>query len=145
MMTAPVLNIVVMTVGWSLFDRPQQLASLGHPVDRAGAGPVVEVYPAASLVLWRHDHRGYKGSKGAAGRHILVDKLCANESWLDFGGFGDLCRRSDDALDAVLAALTARAAVLGHVHDVPAEKLQAAEREGWIALPNDTLRGLASQ
>lgn len=122
-----------------------QLASLGHPVDRAGAGPVVEVYPAASLVLWGHDHRGYKGSKGAAGRHILVDKLCANETWLDFGGFGDLCRRSDDALDAVLAALTARAAVLGHVHDVPAEKLQAAEREGWIALPNDTIRGLASQ
>jgi predicted nuclease with RNAse H fold len=37
-----------------------RLAALGEPVDRAGSGVVVEVYPAAALRRWGLTHRGYK-------------------------------------------------------------------------------------
>jgi hypothetical protein len=43
---------------------------------------------------------------------------------------------SDHAFDAVVAALTARAAMLpGGVDPVPAEFADLARVEGWIALP----------
>lgn len=45
------------------------------------------------------------------------------------------CRASDDALDAVLAAMTARAAVVGLRESIPHDALRAAETKGWIALP----------
>src|SRR5262249_13303136 len=35
-----------------------KLNAAGRPVDRSGSGPVVEVYPAASLRSWRLDRRG---------------------------------------------------------------------------------------
>jgi hypothetical protein len=37
-----------------------KLDAAGRPVDRSGAGAVVEVYPAASLLGWGLRHRGYK-------------------------------------------------------------------------------------
>jgi hypothetical protein len=37
-----------------------RLAALGEPVDRAGSGVVVEVYPAAALRRLGLTHRGYK-------------------------------------------------------------------------------------
>jgi hypothetical protein len=52
------------------------------------------------------------------------------------------CRRSDDAFDAVIAALTARAAVLGRTDLPPASSLDAARVEGWIALPTGDLEEL---
>ncbi|WP_286793354.1 hypothetical protein [Microbacterium sp. UBA3394] len=51
---------------------------------------------------------------------------------------------SGDALDAVVAALAARAALLGRF-DAPApEHQERAEREGWIALPAGGLVDLIS-
>ena len=38
-----------------------RLAKAGRPVDRAGGGVVVEVYPAASLHQWRLPHKAYNG------------------------------------------------------------------------------------
>lgn len=49
-----------------------RLASAGHPVDRSGAGVVVEVYPAAALKHWGMTYRSYKGTANTTIRHQLV-------------------------------------------------------------------------
>jgi integrase len=43
-----------------------------------------------------------------------MDRLTAATPWLQLGDFEAVCRRSDHAADAVVAALTARAAATGH-------------------------------
>lgn len=111
------------------------LAATGRPVARSGTGPVAEVYPAASLARWGLHHKGYKGPKGRARRSELVDELLRDAQWLDLGDFESLCRASDDALDAVIASMTARAAALWLTDPIPEGALPAAETEGWIALP----------
>jgi predicted nuclease with RNAse H fold len=119
-----------------------RLADDGHPVDRAGGGTVVEVYPAASLKQWGLPHRGYKGRPNVAVLQELVDRLTAAAPWLVLGQFEALCRRSDHAVDAVVAALTARAAILGRVTGPdPADRTVAAT-EGWIAIPTTPVDGL---
>jgi predicted nuclease with RNAse H fold len=113
-----------------------QLAAQGQPVDRSGSGTVVEVYPAASLKAWRFDrHRGYKrpGSTEALGH--VVDQLANAAPWLDFGAAESLCRRSHDATDAVVAALTARAASRNLASVPTPDQEPAARTEGWIAVP----------
>ena len=121
-----------------------RLADLGVPVDRSGAGPIAEVYPAASLKVWGLPWRGYKRPADLAVRTTIVDHLRTEAPWLDLGSHADRCRRSDHCLDAVIAALTARAAALGLTHtagtgaggrgphrgmDRPA--VRAAGRDGW--------------
>jgi hypothetical protein len=39
------------------------LAQQGQPVDRAGQGRVIEVYPAAALPRWHLPHNKYKGAQ----------------------------------------------------------------------------------
>ena len=62
--------------------------------------------------------------------------------WLELGSHDLLCRTSHDALDAVIAALTARAAVLGLTLRPDPELQPQASREGWIALPTAPLAKL---
>lgn len=119
-----------------------RLALAGHSVDRSGAGVVVEVYPAASLKLWGLPWRGYKTTKNQAVLGSVVDHLQAAAPWLDLGDHEDLCRRSDHALDAVVAALTARAAVQDQVCRPDERELAAARTEGWIAVPTAPLADL---
>ncbi|WP_250000862.1 DUF429 domain-containing protein [Actinoplanes sp. M2I2] len=114
------------------------LAAAGMPIDRSGAGPVVEVYPAATLRRWGLTHRGYK----RPGQDSLVDELLAAAPWLELGPFEAVCRRSHDAFDAVIAALAARAAALGHTLPPTPAQREAAQREGWIALPTCDLDDL---
>lgn len=122
-----------------------RLAAVGRTVVRTGSGPVAEVYPAASLVRWGFNHKGYKGNDGLSRRSELVDELLSEATWLSLDGHEEPCRASDDALDAVLAAMTARAAAVGLTESIPPEALLAAETEGWIALPRmDTLSELAT-
>lgn len=106
-----------------------------EPLD--GSGLVVEAYPAAALRLWGLPSRMYKGAKNAGTRWALIERLLGVAGgWLDAGaGHVELCRRSDDALDALIAALIARAAAMGQVEPVPAGDRHAARREGWIAVP----------
>lgn len=120
-----------------------QLAISGSPVDRAGSGVVVEVYPAASLHVWGLDSHRYKGSSRAAALGALVDRLTTAAPWLQLGENEGLCRRHDDAFDAVVAALTARAAARG-ITAVPQDKpaTARAQREGWIAVPTSALGDL---
>ena len=112
-----------------------RLADEGRTVVRTGSGPVAEVYPAASLVRWGFNHKGYKGKDGQSRRSELVDELLAAATWLSLDEHEKSCRASDDALDAVLAAMTARAAAMGLTESIPPEALVAAETEGWIAIP----------
>ena len=116
-----------------------RLAEAGEPVDRAGGGAVVEVYPAATLRRWGLTHRGYK----TLGHGFVLDELLAAAPWLDLGPFEPLCRLSHDAFDAVVAALAARAAALGQVLPPTGDQREAARTEGWIALPTRPISDLA--
>lgn len=113
------------------------LTRSGTVVDRAGGGPVLEVYPAASLKIWQLPHRGYKGDspENRATREDLVDQLAIAFPWLDLAGFDRACRGSDDALDAVLCAVVAGLAHHGRCETVPEDLRDTASREGWIILP----------
>lgn len=120
-----------------------RLAAEGSVVDRSGtAGIVAEVYPGATLRLWRFDTTGYKAD--AEKRRALIQHLAREAPWLDLGPHADLMVASPDAFDAVIAALAARAAALGHYDPPPAEHEERARREGWIILPTCGLIELLS-
>jgi len=102
--------------------------------DRAGGDQVVEAYPAAALLLWGLRREGYKSDPEA--REQLLASIEAEAPWLAWEpGAREACVESDDALDAVLCALVARAAALGLTEPPPAEALDLARVEGWIHLP----------
>jgi len=119
-----------------------RLATKGHPVDRTGTGVVVEVYPAASLRCWQLPHQGYKNPKHIAVLGELVNRLSKAAPWLDLAAGQTHCRSSDHALDAIIAALTARAAAQGLVTAPAGDQLQTARREGWIAIPTSPIKDL---
>ena len=119
-----------------------KLEQLGQPVDRRGFGAVVEVYPAASLRQWGLPYRGYKGTRNAAVLADLLAALLAAAPWLEISEFDSLCRRSDHAIDAVVASLTARAAFLNLTTIPPPEQADRAAAEGWIAVPTSPLSEL---
>jgi hypothetical protein len=114
------------------------LSRLPDPVALDGSGVVVEVYPAAALRRWGLPYRKYKRKENAEARRELVALFCsATSAWLTISGADvDLCRESDDAFDAVIAALVARAAAVGAVDPIPDEERASALREGWIAVPS---------
>lgn len=123
------------------------LADRGEPVDRSGGGKVVEVYPAAALVVWGFDPRGYKRAIGREKREQLIDHIQrVTSEWLQLTpAVVERCSVSDDCLDALVAALVARAAAVGATVGPTKEQLPLALREGWIHLPApgslDTLSG----
>jgi hypothetical protein len=115
------------------------LARLGE-TDRSGAGRIVEAYPAGSLRIWGLPHRGYKQDPAviAASLDTLADRI-----GLRFAdGTRARCLASDHAFDALVVALTARAAAIGQVEPPPAELTARARREGWICLPDPALEAL---
>lgn len=119
------------------------LSGHGYLIDRAGTELIVEVYPAAGLKHWNLPHSRYKGQAGRASLNTVVDQLQDTAPWLELGEAEQVCRHRDHALDAVVAALLARAAALGLTTPPPAEDHAAARTEGWIALPTCTLSELA--
>jgi len=111
------------------------------PVDRSGSGPVAEVYPAASLRSWGLDHHGHKQTKtDALGR--LVDHLLGEAPWLDCTTHEQAIRRSHDIFDAVIAAMTARAAALGQALPPTEDDMAVARAEGWIVIPDKPIAAL---
>jgi len=119
------------------------LAGHGHSIDRIGTGLLVEVYPAAGLKCWGLTHNRYKGNASRPALSTLVDELKKAAPWLELGDAEALCRQSDHVLDAIIAALLARAATLGLTTPPPPDDLHTASREGWIAVPACALNQLA--
>lgn len=111
----------------------------GIEIDRTGrSGTVVEVYPAASLKCWGLVHKSYKRRANQKMLSELANKFFSDgkASWLEMSESDrELCRTNDDAFDAVIASLTARAQMLGLVEELPADRVATAAVEGWIALP----------
>jgi hypothetical protein len=94
--------------------------------------------PAASLKIWGLNGRGYKG-RGIPEAEPLALLLAALEEqapWLDLNGHRDSLAGSDDLFDAVVAALTARAAARRHTRLPDSGHAEAAHSEGWIHLPD---------
>ncbi len=119
-----------------------KLNAAGRTVDRTGAGAVVEVYPAASLLGWGLRHRGYKQPRTPEALAAVAGDLLRAAPWLDCGPYQETIRRSHDAFDAVIAALTARAASQGRTWAPAGDDLAAARTEGWIAIPDSPLSQL---
>jgi predicted nuclease with RNAse H fold len=109
----------------------------GQRVDRAGNGKVVEVYPAAALRRWGFTPGRYKSELTL--RRDLVDAFTKRTgAWLQFPAeHRKWCEKSDDAFDAVIASLNARAATVdqGVLQPSTAAQIEAADVEGWIAVP----------
>jgi hypothetical protein len=123
-----------------------RMARLLGTRDRSGAGVAVEVYPAAALKIWGFRNRRYKGTKGRAVRAELVEELRARvDGWLDAApSEWERFEQSDDAFDALIASLVARACAVGRCARIPEDATETARREGWIALPDcDALEHLA--
>ena len=111
------------------------LAQMGV-TDKSGDGQVFEVYPAAALRRWELDHRKYKGKKGKKILGRLVDDLLSLCPWLEVGSAArKMLAENDDAFDALVCALVARAAALGQTVRPNRKDLDLARNEGWIHLP----------
>jgi predicted nuclease with RNAse H fold len=110
-----------------------------RPLDRTGASLLVEVYPAAALRQWGLDPRGYKGAKPERKqkRRTLVERLVGETAaWLRLDDTGiERLSSSDHLLDALIAAIVARAAALGQTLPIPPGHREAAAAEGWIHIP----------
>jgi predicted nuclease with RNAse H fold len=121
-----------------------RLAESGEPVDRTGGGVLVGTYPAAALTCWGLTRTGYKRAANRDARERLVRSLTAALPELRLGAAAELCCADDDALDAVLCALVARAAALGLIRRPDAAQARSAAIEGWIAVPTCGLRELVA-
>jgi hypothetical protein len=109
---------------------------------------VIEVYPAAALFVWGLPFRRYKGMQPdrRQARQDLVQRLQALTPWLsasrdeDWGRF----KENDHELDALIAALVAKAKDAGLCDQSYDATSYNARAEGWIALPlTDALVRLA--
>ena len=88
------------------------------------------------------DARGYKG---VARRQVLrasYETLVERAPWLDLTGHRELLIADDNAFDAVITALIARAATLGGTHRPDDNDRPIAQREGWIHVPDISLSDL---
>lgn len=119
-----------------------RMIEAGIEVTRGGGGRVVEAYAPASLMAWGLHEASYKTQSVVRAR--MLEQI-ARRLALDLGHYRALCVDSDDALDALVCALTARAVMIGQwrepVDDV--ERAHAAT-EGWICVPNGTVWSLVT-
>ncbi|MDQ1291823.1 MAG: hypothetical protein QG615_1632 [Nitrospirota bacterium] len=65
--------------------------------------------------------------------------------WIGLGAVAADCRESDDALDAVICSLVARAQALGLGPSAGAADRDRTAREGWIVLPECAPERLRSE
>jgi predicted nuclease with RNAse H fold len=122
----------------NLLDR---LAKAGEPVDRSGAGKVLETYPAPALTSWGISAIGYKSRVGVARLPELLARLEDGIGGIELGVQERQAAESDhNCFDALVASLVARAATLG-LTQLPEseEERNRAVREGWIHVPTNPL------
>lgn len=133
------LSVAADKIGWPAVRAARLLAALeakGVAVERSGVrGKIVEVYPAAALRRWGLPHAKYKGKRGRETLRALAEALF-RRNWLRFAtGARDAYCTNDHCLDALVAALVARAHACELCETVPEEHSSIARIEGWIALP----------
>ena len=127
-----------------------KLAATEGPVDRAGSGRAVEVYPVAALRCWEIIPPGasvpdaaYKGDKPGRKdrrREMMTALRSRLEGQVEIADAAfDLCVSDDDDLDAFISALVARAVQVGRSAPIPPGMRWAAMREGWIHLPHSAV------
>lgn len=95
------------------------------------------MYPAASLWCWgaeRNDYAMWRKYKKEAGNRITIAAWLCHELRIDTADAAAIAR-TDHGLDAVLAAVTARAAQLDMTVPCPSADTELAGAEGWIHLP----------
>lgn len=115
----------------------QLLEDDGIPVDRSGmSGRVIETYPAMALRQWGLRSTGYKGRTNADTCRTLVAELLVMCGPIGVVASATLEGCDDDALDAFVCALVARARLLGRTDPPPPHLGSTAHREGWIHLPS---------
>jgi hypothetical protein len=119
-------------------------------VDRTGNGLVCEVYPDPALRRWTagdplslQPRESYKRKAGAARRRDLLEIVLKRIHLRDPEDLLHKCVDHDHALDALVAALVARAVSVG-LTDSPELVDDQISREGWIHLPMAPLADLAS-
>lgn len=106
---------------WVLIEA--ELAHRGIFIDRSGiSGHICETYPRAALAAWGHRQ---SGKTYLPTLERLFPFLSVSEGWRT-------ALANDDACDALVCALVARAHSLGRTLPPPDEDLDAACREGWI-------------
>ncbi|MFP4281252.1 MAG: DUF429 domain-containing protein [Opitutales bacterium] len=111
--------------------------------DKSGApGRFFEVYPAGSLRAWGLPHRGYKG-KGEGPAKVRAELLRALGAALPQLAAASANWVSDHVLDALVAALTTRAAAIGRTASPERSQAHVAAREGWVHLPVEAQGALA--
>ena len=110
----------------------QQLGVGGHVLHPS----IYEVYPAAALRRWSIHPPSYQRAKRRATLARLVETTRSAIPWLDMSDAAlQLLKRSDDAFDALISSMMARAARLG-LCDAPPDEPHIAQ-EGWIFLPKE--------
>jgi hypothetical protein len=113
-------------------------------VDRSGVKGVFEVYPAAALKAWHFVGKGVKpGGLDPLNAKVklatLLQEVRQACPWLSFSDNDEqLCSTNDDAFDALIASIAARAAALGlTIPPSTQEEVERARAEGWIAIPRN--------
>jgi hypothetical protein len=118
---------------WVLIEA--SLAARGVEIDRSGVdGRVCETYPRAALAAWGHRQPGKKD----------LDWLEAQFPFLKVDARWRSRLNNDDACDALVCALVARARELGHTYPPGEDALAAARREGWIHVSTRSSQELTS-
>lgn len=112
---------------------------------RRGEGRLIEVYPAGSLhhwgispKTWVENPGPYKGDSPESRERrerlvALIGDRCQGR--LDLDGQEHRFIDSDHELDALIAALTARAVSVGLAEPTPEDSDATVLQEGWIRLP----------
>ncbi len=114
-----------------------RMREMGIEVSRAGGGRVFEAYASASLVAWGLDEPKYKTTP--ASRVRIVEQASRRVS-LDLTDHRAACMESDDALDALVCALTARAVAIGLWRaPLDPDEVEHAPTEGWVCIPSGTI------
>jgi predicted nuclease with RNAse H fold len=134
------IGVVAMRCAY-LLDR---LALVGQTVDRAGAGKVIEAYPAPALTAWGLSATGYKSRVGAARLPELLSQLEEGLGGIELSSVQrDLAGSDHNCFDALVCSLVARAAALGLTQPPdPGAEADRATREGWIHVPTNPLSHL---
>lgn len=134
------LSVAANLIGATAIRCARLLHRLEMPIDTGifrDPPVVVEVYPAAALRRWGLSHRRYKGRQLASARKVLIDALVTTGLPVQMSDEARVVvESSDDALDALLCSLIARAVSLGLTDDVPDSLRRSSLAEGWIRVPS---------